>query len=198
MNISSSPRSWIRAASLAFLAAGVALVVVGVTRYDLPGSVRPTQFAPAPRPLPARLMAARCDTRPAVNSLVLPALCVTASIVHVGDVRGLITVPPDVHVVGWYAGSARTDSTTGSTVIVGHVNYAGQGPGAFSSLTKVKSGERVGVNISGQGTTYWKIVSLKLYPKLHLTANLFTLNGPRYLTLITCGGTLQHTSTGTS
>ena len=53
MNISSSPRSWIRAASLAFLAAGVALVVVGVTRYDLPGSVRPTQFAPAPRPLPA-------------------------------------------------------------------------------------------------------------------------------------------------
>ena len=120
----------------------------------------------------------------------------TASIVHVGDVRGLITVPPDVHVVGWYAGSARTDSTTGSTVIVGHVNYAGQGPGAFSSLTKVKSGERVGVNISGQGTTYWKIVSLKLYPKLHLTANLFTLNGPRYLTLITCGGTLQHTSTG--
>jgi hypothetical protein len=177
------------------VAGGLVLVGVGLTSYSLPATIKVKDFGPASAGA-TKLLGARCATAPGKNRIVLPALCMNAVIVHVGDVKGLITVPTDVHQVGWYAASATTTASAGSTVIVGHVNYVGQGPGAFSALTRVKSGEKVGVNIAGQGTTYWKVVSLRTYPKLHLTANLFDTSGARYLTLITCGGALRHTSAG--
>jgi LPXTG-site transpeptidase (sortase) family protein len=186
-----------RISSVAVAATGLVLVSIGLTSGGaIAASIAVKPFGPSPSAVVTAKVSGSCSRAPGPNTIVIGALCLRAPIVSVGLKAGNVNVPADVHTVGWYDGSATTNSPTGSAAIVGHINYVGQGPGAFSALTNVRRGEKVGVNIVGQGVTYWRIISLHSVVKEHLTANLYSPYGKKYLTLITCGGTLKHYSDG--
>ena len=104
-------------------------------------------------------------------------------------------IPANVHHVGWYNASAAVSGSVGSVVIVGHVNYYGQGPGAFSVLGRAKAGMSVGAR-EGGATTWWRVTAVRTYPKGHLAWSYFNPKGPRQLVLITCGGKLVHSNDG--
>jgi hypothetical protein len=98
-------------------------------------------------------------------------------------------VPADVHTVGWDVYSAAMDSAAGSTVLDGHVNYAGQGAGFFSDLASMHPGEVLAITSPAGITSHWRTTSETVYPKNHgLPASLFSPGGPRQVVLISCGG----------
>jgi Sortase domain len=102
---------------------------------------------------------------------------------------GSLGVPADVHTVGWDVYSAAMDSAAGSTVLDGHVNYAGQGAGFFSDLASVHPGEVITTTSPAGITSHWRTTSQRLYLKDHgLPASLFNPGGLRQLVLISCGG----------
>jgi hypothetical protein len=102
---------------------------------------------------------------------------------------GSLGVPADVHTVGWDVYSAAMDSAAGSTVLDGHVNYAGQGAGFFSDLASMHPGELLAITSPAGITSHWRTTSETVYPKNHgLPASLFSPGGPRQVVLISCGG----------
>lgn len=102
-----------------------------------------------------------------------------------------LTIPGDVHRVGWYRGSGPLDGPTGSVLIAGHVNYVGQGTGALGRIGQLKPGDPIVTR--GAGTPQaWRVISLTSYLKSDgLPATIFRSGGARQLTLVTCGGTLD-------
>lgn len=102
-----------------------------------------------------------------------------------------LTIPGDVHRVGWYRGSGPLDATTGSVLIAGHVNYVGQGTGALGRIGQLKPGDPIVTRGAGAPQA-WRVISLTSYLKSDgLPAAIFRSGGRRQLTLVTCGGTLD-------
>jgi hypothetical protein len=98
-------------------------------------------------------------------------------------------VPADVRKVGWDVYSAAMASAAGTTVMDGHINYAGQGAGFFSGLASTRPGELITTTSPAGITSHWRVTSDRLYPKDRgLPASLFSPGGPRRLVLISCGG----------
>lgn len=140
--------------------------------------------------------ASGCTSTPSANTIAIATLCIRAPVVSSGLAGGNVSVPADVHNVGWFTHSAKSNAKTGSTAIVGHINYVGQGPGAFANLPKLHRGATIGLNIRSQGTTHWKVVSVTLVKKGTLKDSLYSHSGKRYLVLISCAGQLRHYSDG--
>ena len=139
--------------------------------------------------------AAKCAVVPRPGHLTIASRCVDAPLVGVGISHNTVTIPTNVHVVGWFKNTPSPNASAGSTVVVGHVNYVTQGPGAFYQLWFVPMGSIVRVNFNGHVHS-WRVVSRQYVPKWHLSWDLFSQSGPRYLTLITCGGQLRSSGGG--
>lgn len=122
-----------------------------------------------------------------VATISIPALHVSAPILAEGPRNGALTIPPDVHDVGWDA-QTPTPGQDGVTLLAGHVNWVGQGEGALGEIGQLVPGDQVILNWHGHQTT-WRIAT-----KATLSANtvahswLFTKQGPPTLALVTCGG----------
>lgn len=209
----------------AVLAAGLALVVVAIVQHHNSDAARSAQAAR--RAAVERRAAAEARGRsspaptspssgaaPAVSSvdasgatLVVPALSVRAPIVAVGGVDGSMSIPSDIHTVGWYDGIDATgtgSSGTGSSgtapsapfpgqpgvaVLAGHVDWAGQGPGALYYLSQLQVGDPIEVVGSNGVTTDWQVSQPPVtLAKSALPAALFSNTGPPQLALVTCGG----------
>jgi hypothetical protein len=101
---------------------------------------------------------------------------------------GSLEVPERVSDVGWFRQGVRPGEP-GSAVLVGHVDAAGQGPGAFFGLRDIDIGARISVvDDRGAGQDF-EVVARREYLKAELpVASLFGRGGPAVLTLITCGG----------
>jgi sortase (surface protein transpeptidase) len=96
--------------------------------------------------------------------------------------------PEDPHLVGWWIASALPGSSQGSTVLVGHVDSAQAGLGAFGPLSAVTPGTTVSLS-DGVTSTDYRVTSLQYLEKgTGLPAELFARSGPPRLVLITCGG----------
>ena len=119
----------------------------------------------------------------AINQHDVPIIAAT-----VEDDR--ISPPRDVHTVGIWTGGAPLDATTGTTTLVGHVNYVGQGNGAFHDLAFVQVGSTVTtVDATGRATS-WVVTAITTTAKTDGVnpAALAGTPGPRRLVLVTCGG----------
>jgi Sortase domain len=133
-------------------------------------------------------------------TLVIPALQVHAPVVATGAVDGSMSIPPDVHIVGWYDGSDATGGKTisaptpwpgqpGVSLLAGHINWVGQGPGALYYIGQLVVGDPVEVIGSNGVATHWRVSQPPITtPKADLPANLFVNTGPPKLALVTCGG----------
>jgi hypothetical protein len=107
------------------------------------------------------------------------------------DAQGFLGIPQDVHRVGVYTGGGALDGTQGDVVIVGHVNWVGQGTGYLGDIGKLKQGQLVITRGDGPPQA-WRVTGVSMYLKsAGLPQQIFRATGPRQLTLVTCGGELD-------
>lgn len=101
-----------------------------------------------------------------------------------------LVAPADIHKVGIWRKGAPLDSSTGTTLVIGHVNWVGQGDGAFYNLSAVRIGATV-TTVDGHGlATNWRVTRTEVTKKSNGVdqAALAGPAGPRRLALVTCGG----------
>lgn len=122
----------------------------------------------------------------------IPALHVDATVQSVATADGQLTVPDAPTIVGWWAGSARPGSRSGSVVLAGHVDSASRGLGAFFRLTALRAGDVVTLTTARHDRVTYRVTARRSYPKTRgLPEGLFLPSGPARLVLVTCGGTFD-------
>jgi len=127
--------------------------------------------------------------------LTIPALDVTAPVDGILTSAGVLHPPDDPSRVGWWVASSLPGAPTGPTVLVGHVDSAGYGPGALYRLTEMGLGSTVTIATSDHQAVNFQVTGRSVHSKFSgLPADLFDLEGPARLLLITCGGNFDETT----
>jgi LPXTG-site transpeptidase (sortase) family protein len=125
----------------------------------------------------------------APTRILIPRLEVDARIVPVGlEASGLVAVPRDIRMAGWYRFGARPGQGEGPTVVVAHADSRSQGIGPFADLGSLRHGDRISVTAAG-ATIAYRVTTVARIAKRGLdTRLLFAADGPERLHLVTCGG----------
>lgn len=126
----------------------------------------------------------------AANSVALPVQHVRAPIVdYCPIIEGGLEPPTDVHQVCYWAGGAGIDDRAGTTVLTGHINWAGV-TGAFGNLAALHRGDTVLTSGPDGTAVEWRIKRVEHRSKtLGIDPAAFVgHDGPRRLYLISCGG----------
>ncbi len=124
-----------------------------------------------------------------------PSIGVRAEVVDSGidPDSGQMAIPPEARQVGWYR-YGPTPGEEGSAVLAGHVDMAGQGPGAFYHLDRLSPGDEVTITMSDGSARTFEVVETSRVPKTELDVDaVFENAGPSRVTLVTCGGAFNHT-----
>jgi LPXTG-site transpeptidase (sortase) family protein len=173
--------------SVALLGVAVAQLAV-LPVPDGPVAVPLGDPSPTPVPTAREARPAAGDTRFVPERIDLPGGAYTA-VVPVATVGKELVVPQDPTKVGWWDGSSYVGDPYGSTVIAGHVDAFDRGIGFFFRLWHIKVGERV-VLSAGAGRQAYKITTVRQLPRTDLVddAEVFDIDGPPRLVLITCAG----------
>ena len=113
----------------------------------------------------------------------------SATVVPVATVGRELVVPEEPGKVGWWDGSSHVGDDYGSTVIAGHVDTLDRGIGFFFRLWHIEVGERV-VLSAGNVRQAYTITTLRQVPRTDLVDDeeVFDIDGPPRLVLITCAG----------
>gem|GEM_PF-496191 len=198
------------------LAAAGTVIGVSVDRLGNGGSGRPRQVVDQRAAAEARAAPGATTTTavgagqpvssigPTGATLVVPALGVRAPIVATGGVNGSLMVPSDIHEVGWYDGinrgtasQAASEAThtapwpgqPGVALLAGHVDWAGEGPGALYYLAELQVGDPIQVVGSNGTATTWRVSQPPVtISKSALPSTLFSNTGAPRLAVVTCGG----------
>ena len=177
-----------------------AALAPAANRQATPGPARRPPAPTGPRPAGVTEPGAVSEIRGTGAALVIPALQVRAPVVATGAVDGSMTIPADVHTVGWYDGAdtsgGRTTSAptpwpgqAGVSLLAGHINWVGQGQGALYYIGQLAVGDPIEVIGSNREATYWRVSQPAItISKANLPADLFVNTGPAKLALVTCGG----------
>ena len=124
------------------------------------------------------------------------AIDLAAPIRPLGVVRetGQMEVPENVNEVGWYR-FGPAPGRSGSAVLAAHVDMAGEGPGVFFHLDRLKVGDQVNVAFDDGTTSIFVVSQAERVPKGELNFDtVFSPAGDPLLRLITCGGDFNRTS----
>ncbi len=100
---------------------------------------------------------------------------------------GLLDVPDDIDVAGWWRGGSRLGDPFGSILVAAHIDSRAQGLGPFAELLTVEPGARVLVEAAGLSQTF-EVRSRRLVPQGTLVDDswIFGASGDGRLTLVTC------------
>ncbi len=132
-----------------------------------------------------------------VATIGIPALRIVAPVIPEGTSKGYLTIPGDVHHVGWDDQTAPAGQD-GVTLLAGHVNWVGQGEGALGQIGQLVPGDKIILNWSGYQTTWIVEKKPTLSPNTEVHPSLFAQGGPPRLALVTCGGPFTETAEGGS
>jgi hypothetical protein len=106
---------------------------------------------------------------------------------------GLMDLPPDVGVAGWYRYGPDPGSDAGTTVISAHVDSLEYGLGPFSQLKNLGAGELVTVTSADGTSRDYAVESVQSIVKAQLPLDqVFDRTGSPRLVLITCGGQFDY------
>ena len=164
--------------------AAVGLVLVGVAVLSRPLASAPLVKHPFSLKSAATLPVQPSGTKVVADHLVIPSLHVDAAVVTTSIVDHELVVPGDVHDVGEWGRLANA----GTTIVAGHINWVGQGPGALGGLANIAPGATVYLANRAGVVSVWSVVSLRAVLKKDLPQALFATGGARRLVLVTCGG----------
>ena len=112
----------------------------------------------------------------------------TVAISAVGTTSGgLLAVPDDVTVAGWWRGGSRLGDPFGSIVVAAHVDSRVQGLGPFAELLTAGGGAPVVLRSAGLRQAF-EVRSRRLVPQGTLDDEswIFEASGRARLTLVTC------------
>lgn len=207
--------SLLSALALLLLVSGLAVISLGLARGapaagqapapPAPGAAPAALPAPAPAPTAGQdtpaAPSASAASHPAPSGPVLPAsapvrlqvpaIGVDTPLIALGrQPNGEVAVPPGVpgSPAGWYTGSV-TPGTTGSAVILGHVNAIGTPMGVFYRLHQLASGDQVTVTRADHTAAVFAVDRVQTYQKADFPTVEVYRNADRpELRLITCGG----------
>jgi hypothetical protein len=187
-----------RPVAAAILACGILAAGAGVTGLALASQTghpalpvgKPT-FVPVPvgRQAPVPLPSLRRVAKPV--ALVIPAIGVSTSVIHLGLMpSGALQVPASTAVAGWYTGSARPGAI-GAAVIAGHIDSV-TGPGVFFRLRLLRPGNRVYVRRADGSLAVFQVTAVRSYLKSRFpTEAVYGPEPDAQLRLLTCGGTFD-------
>lgn len=125
----------------------------------------------------------------------ITAIDLEAPILPLGVVveTGQMEVPENVDEVGWYR-FGPAPGRPGSAVLAAHVDMAGEGPGVFFHLDRLRIGDQVNVAFDDGTTSAFVVSHAERVPKGELNFDsLFSPGGEPLLRLITCGGSFNRT-----
>ena len=178
----------------AYEEANVAAVGSRPTVSDSPPVATPSASSGASSALPSAggslTPAPALATYPVPRRVRIPAIDVATRVVPVGiDKNEALEVPDDVRLVGWYDLGVPPGAERGSAVLVAHRDSRTQGHGVFYDLGQLDVGDRVTVrNDAGEDLTYSVVSRESILKKRLPYEELFAVDGPPRLTLISCGG----------
>jgi hypothetical protein len=164
--------------------AAAGLVLVGAAVLNRPLASAPLVKHPFALKGAATLPVQPAGTKVGADHLVIPSLHVDALVFTTSIVDHELVIPGDVHDVGEWGRQANA----GTTIVAGHINWVGQGPGALGTLAVVAPGSTVYLANPAGVVSVWSVVSLRSVPKKDLPQVLFAPGGARRLVLVTCGG----------
>jgi sortase (surface protein transpeptidase) len=108
---------------------------------------------------------------------------------------GLMELPPDVAIGGWYRYGSDPASATGTTVISAHVDSLRYGLGPFAKLKNLAIGESITVTTADGAARVYTVTSVQSVLKAQLPIDdVFDRAGAPRLALITCGGEFDSTA----
>ncbi len=150
---------------------------------ESPGSTFSTPRPIEPSSVPVELF-------PVPRFVRIPGIDVASRIVPVGlEANGALGIPEDVSLVGWYRLGVPPGADQGSAVLVAHRDGRGQGRGVFYELGRLDVGDLVSVRTDAGDTVDYSVVARESIAKKRLPyEELFSVEGPPRLTLISCGG----------
>lgn len=129
------------------------------------------------------------------DRLVIPSIGVDALLVPEPlDATGELVIPGDPEIVGRWDGGPGLDAAAGTTLLAGHVDVAGVGPGALVGLSRLTPGAWIVTTDAEARPWTWRVDSLIVTRKDALPA--FPAGGERRLAIVTCGGPLLSTPSG--
>lgn len=148
--------------------------------------------SPTPSPMPTSSVTPS-PTAPVLTAPVkvrIPRISVKAQVLPVGlDKADALDIPADITKVGWYELGVPPGADQGSAVLVAHRDGRVQGHGVFYNLGQLGVGDRVYVTTADGSTLRYRVVARELISKKRLPLDeLFAVDGPARLTLISCGG----------
>jgi LPXTG-site transpeptidase (sortase) family protein len=146
--------------------------------------------SPSPATTPPTVEQSPVAGTPIPVHVKIPAIGVSTRVLPVGlDPSGATEIPSDITKVGWYDLGVAPGANQGSAVLIGHRDGVVQGHGVFYDLGSLSLGDTVIVlNSAGKQLTY-KVVAREFIKKKKLPLDeLFAIDGPPRLTLISCGG----------
>lgn len=162
--------------------------------------------SPSPSPSSASVSASATPAEtepvgvPVPRRLRIPALDVNTKVLPVGlDQHQNMEIPEDIRLVGWYDLGVAPGAEQGSAVLVAHRDGRVQGRGVFYSIGNLKPGNRIEVTRDDKSTVMYEVVSRELISKKGFTKQapeLFAIDGPHRLTLISCGGVYDRDNGG--
>ena len=153
-----------------------------------PATPTPAETSASPSPTPTESAGPVMVAAPVRVSI--PALDVNTKVFPVGlDKNEAIEIPEDIRYVGWYDLGVPPGVDRGSAVLVAHRDGRVQGRGVFYSLGTLDVGDTVIVKTSAGVDLPYEVVSRESILKKRLPyEELFAVDGPPRLTLISCGG----------
>lgn len=193
--MSARPRALMLSACLVVVTAGCASGDVS-TRPAAGSSVVPPSASA--RSAPASSTSAAEPVAPArrAGSVVTPGRPTRATLPSGRVVRvtaagttgsGVLDVPDDVDLAGWWRGGSRIGDPFGSILVAAHVDSDAEGLGPFAELLTVREGARV--RLEGDGLRQdFRIGSRRLVAQGSLVDDgwIFDASGDLRLTLVTC------------
>lgn len=124
--------------------------------------------------------------------LIIDVIGVSAPVIPTGvDQTGQMEMLDNVGEVAWYE-HGPAPGEPGSAVLAAHVDLYGEGPGAFFRLRELEPGDVVRVSRDDATELVFAVEARVEYPKSSLPVDvLFSDRGPATLTLVTCGGSFD-------
>lgn len=174
-------------AVMALLLAGCAAAPVQPITPDPMPTSRPTAEIDVPRQssqlVPVEQIAAPVR-------LQIPSVSIDIQIAPVGvEDNGLMEIPENIRVAGWYRYGPSPSSDAGSTVITAHVDSFEQGLGPFAYLKEMPAGAEIIVTTEDGIEHRYALESVSNIEKKQLPLDeVFDRVGAPRIVLITCGG----------
>lgn len=106
------------------------------------------------------------------------------------DASGVLLPPKNIQELGWWVGSSRPGSGTGTVVVTGHVDDVDQGTGFAARFAALTPGDTVEVTTADQSVHRYRVTASDAVTKEGglPVDELNRLDGPETLALVTCGG----------